>query len=784
MEIHAGLLGKYELRELLGQGGMAEVWKAFDALLQRYVAIKFLHTTLRNDPSFVARFVREAQAVASLRHPNIVHIYDFEISSTDEVNSLAYMVMDYIEGPTLAAYLRSTARAGKFLDAPALVSLFLSIGEAIDYAHRRGLLHRDIKPANILLDQSHTTRNMMGEPTLTDFGIVKMLGTEAGTFTGTSVGTPHYISPEQARGRPVSAASDLYSLGAILYETCAGRPPFQSELPLAILQQHVTMPPPPPEQFNPAISPALSAVILRSLAKDPEQRYPSALALVTALAEALQVVLPERRGQPLSAPDIRTLPISSVEVQDVPTQTLGRPSPVPVVVVNPATPFPDVFSGEEDTPPGGVGQLAHAPERALSPVQDRLPALVAPPRPARLESRSRQLLIALTAVLLVALAGTGLSVFLAIHASHLPNTGAATSPLAGRAFFTSSGDASGMHNLGLNDTFQVTLTHIPAPQAGKQYYAWLLPDLDQTEASPRALGTLVLNDGVASLRTAYIDPQHANLIGLFSRFLVTEEPVNPVPVSPSLDTATWRYYAAIPQSSPLNNCQGSINQLGVLCHLRHLLSGDPELAQVHLAGGLDFWFLNNIKELVKWTQEAVDHSAAADIRHKLVNILYILDGNSCIQQDVQQHGAPGLDNTPDDGTLPTIAAIPLLNCALTPNAPGYIVHIHNHLNALLQSPGVLSSQKVLATQIGAELNAINSWLQDVQNDARQLLALDDTQLMQANGENMRGVLNMQATSVLSGGVNPTNGALIPGAESISEQIQQLATMDVMTYQAK
>jgi len=168
MNIRPGLFGKYVLQERLGRGGMAEVWKAFDPRLQRYVAIKFLQAALRSDPTFVARFVREAQAVASLRHPNIVQIYDFEMPAQESEDVPAYMVMDYIEGPTLADYLRDTSSAHKFLSATEMVSLFLSISDAIDYAHQRGLLHRDIKPANILLDQRHTTRNPMGEPMLTE----------------------------------------------------------------------------------------------------------------------------------------------------------------------------------------------------------------------------------------------------------------------------------------------------------------------------------------------------------------------------------------------------------------------------------------------------------------------------------------------------------------------------------------------------------------------------------------------------------------------------------------
>src|SRR5258708_35016208 len=172
MNIAPGPLGKYELLTRLGEGGMAEVWKALDTRLQRHVAIKFLHGFLRDNAVFAARFVREAQAVASLHHPNIVQIYDFEAPDATNTNTPYYMVMDYIEGPTLAQYLSTTSHAQKFLSPLELVSLLLPISEAIDYAHQHGLLHRDIKPRNILLDHRHTDPNTLSNPALTAFAIL------------------------------------------------------------------------------------------------------------------------------------------------------------------------------------------------------------------------------------------------------------------------------------------------------------------------------------------------------------------------------------------------------------------------------------------------------------------------------------------------------------------------------------------------------------------------------------------------------------------------------------
>src|SRR5438552_357424 len=205
---------------------MSEVWKVFDTQLQRHVAIKILHTDLQNDPNFISRFEREAQLIASLHHPNIVQIYDFHVSRPSETDeAVAYMVMDYVEGTTLAHYLRSTSHEGKFLAPGDIVSIFMPICRAVDYAHKKGMLHRDLKPANILLDKRNP-QHKIGEPILSDFGIAKLMGSTNTTHSGWWLGTPHYISPEQAQGDQGNERSDIYALAVILYEICTGTLPF------------------------------------------------------------------------------------------------------------------------------------------------------------------------------------------------------------------------------------------------------------------------------------------------------------------------------------------------------------------------------------------------------------------------------------------------------------------------------------------------------------------------------------------------------------------------------
>src|SRR2546428_593387 len=304
MSMEPRRLGKYELRQRLARGGQGEVWKAFDLQLRRYVAVKLLHADLQSDPDFVSRFEREAQFIAGLHHPNIVQIHDFQFVDTpDSYTSTAYMVMEYIEGPTLANYIRNTSRKEQFPPASDIVSIFTSVSLALDYAHQKGMIHRDIKPANIMLDKRNPHGKPMGEPILMDFGIAKLQG---GADTTKVLGTPLYVSPEQAQGKPGDRRSDLYSLGIILYEITTGVTPFRGDSLMAILMQHYQDMPTPPALINPNIPAELSAVILKSIAKDPDARFPTASAMTIALADALKVPVPSELWRSSVTPAVAT----------------------------------------------------------------------------------------------------------------------------------------------------------------------------------------------------------------------------------------------------------------------------------------------------------------------------------------------------------------------------------------------------------------------------------------------------------------------------------------------
>jgi serine/threonine protein kinase len=269
------LVGRYRIDEILGQGGMSAVYKAYDPNLKRVVAVKMIHSHLADDPKFVARFEEEAAAVAQLRHPNIVQVFDF---NHDE--DLYFMVQEFVAGETLQERLRRLNRAGRRMSMAEAVQITRNICDAAGYAHQRGMVHRDIKPANIMLDVN-------GQAILMDFGIVKIVGSDRHTATGAVVGTALYLPPEMVRGLTPDARSDMYSLGVTLFEMVNGHPPFEADSAMTLMLMHLNDPLPDMRQLRPEVPDELIAVIERSLAKEREQRYPSMAAMAAALQSAL-----------------------------------------------------------------------------------------------------------------------------------------------------------------------------------------------------------------------------------------------------------------------------------------------------------------------------------------------------------------------------------------------------------------------------------------------------------------------------------------------------------------
>ncbi|MFQ5932858.1 MAG: serine/threonine protein kinase, partial [Nitrospiraceae bacterium] len=265
-------LGRYRVISPIGEGGMATVYKAYQPGMDRHVALKILPQQYARDAEFTGRFEQEAKVIAKLQHPHVLPVHDY-----GEADSYTYIVMPLVETGTLGDLLRSKTP----LSLPRIRIIVTQVGDALDYAHSQGLIHRDVKPSNILIDNR-------GNCLLTDFGIAKMVeGTKHFTQTGGIVGTPHYMSPEQGSGGGMTHRSDVYSLGVVLYEMATGRVPFDAETPMAVVIKHMTDPLPPPSRVNPGVSPALESVILKAMAKPPDDRFESASAMVRALRLAI-----------------------------------------------------------------------------------------------------------------------------------------------------------------------------------------------------------------------------------------------------------------------------------------------------------------------------------------------------------------------------------------------------------------------------------------------------------------------------------------------------------------
>ncbi|MBN1681604.1 MAG: serine/threonine protein kinase [Anaerolineae bacterium] len=301
-------VGPYRIIEQIGQGGMATVFKAYHANLDRFVAFKVLHPAFKEDPNFVQRFNREAQIVAKLEHPSIVPVYDYA-----DLNGQPYLVMKFIEGETLKARLKREP-----LSLTETFQILEVVADALTYAHEQGILHRDIKPSNIMLDNN-------GTPYITDFGLARIAQVGETTMSqDMMLGTPQYISPEQAKGlHDLGPGTDIYSLGVVLYEVVVGRVPFSADTPYAIIHDHIYKPLPMPSQVNPEVPPEVERVLLKALAKEPQDRYETAIDMVAAFRQSVEAA----GVTELSAARYR--PSNAYVSPTAPTQLPGLPGSAP-----------------------------------------------------------------------------------------------------------------------------------------------------------------------------------------------------------------------------------------------------------------------------------------------------------------------------------------------------------------------------------------------------------------------------------------------------------------------
>ncbi len=324
--------GRYELGELLGRGGMAEVRKGTDSRLGRIVAVKRLRTDLASDATFQARFRREAQSSASLNHPAIVAVYDTGEEPAEDGSGVAqpYIVMEYVAGRTL----RDILREGRKILPERALEITSGVLSALDYSHRAGIIHRDIKPGNVMLTPT-------GDVKVMDFGIARAISDAANSMTQTAavVGTAQYLSPEQARGETVDSRSDVYSAGCLVYELLTGRPPFVGDSPVAVAYQHVREQADPPSEHDTDLPPAIDAIVMKALAKRLEDRYQSAGAMRTDIERYLA-------GRPVEA----AVPVPVAAVADAQPTAVVAPVATP-----PSRPEPAVLPSVDDDPPPRTG---------------------------------------------------------------------------------------------------------------------------------------------------------------------------------------------------------------------------------------------------------------------------------------------------------------------------------------------------------------------------------------------------------------------------------------------
>lgn len=376
--VNRTLNNRYTIQTMLGQGGMSAVYKANDPNLKRVVAIKLIHSHLATDPTFVTRFEEEATAVARLRHPNIVQVFDF---NTD--GGVYYMVLEFIPGETLQEHLKRLNKAGKKMPIEDAIKYTINICDAMGYAHKQGIIHRDIKPANIMLD-------VRGQAILMDFGIVKIIGGDSHTATGAVVGTARYMSPEVIRSEVADQRADVYSLGITLYEMVSGEPPFNSDSAMSLMMMQLNEPVPDLNNFRPNIPSSLVNIIKKSLEKDANRRYGSA----AEMAADLKRVLAEL-GEKVPESEPTKAGTETVASQEAPGATFTQQASKPLA----STPLP-VGKMETVAVSAPRSPAMQTSTSASSPLQT-------PPRPAAKNTRL---------FLLLGAGGVGLFLILAVVA--------------------------------------------------------------------------------------------------------------------------------------------------------------------------------------------------------------------------------------------------------------------------------------------------------------------------------------------------------------------------------
>lgn len=751
-------LGKYELREQLGRGNAGEVWKAYDLQLRREVALKILHTDHQADPHFFTRFTQEGQVLASLHHTNIVQIHDVALSrpQQEEHNINAYIVMEYVEGQTLTDYINATVRKGIFFTPDEIVYLFTSLGVAIDYAHQKGIIHGNIKPSNILFDRHNTAQLPIGEPMLTDFALNRLLG------DGSNVVSPYYISPEQAKGNPPGARSDIYALGVILYELCTGVQPFRDESSVAVMMQHISTLPTPPALINPNVPPALSETILRAMAKDTATRFSMASLMATAIADAYSIQnnthissatlarlraeeaeeaenlsnsqprlpilgimqpslkLPSRRSGSLPSiqPITRSQPLPlvphsqpSIAAQGPSQQTSKELPAMPIAPRSPAItrkiPVTPITFISDQQPTNIMPSTAATSSGPLSPTPIQVPqqqmVSTVPPfmMPKKRLARFANIprpLYIIVALIVLLLIILGIS----INNLFAPKSQTSITTPNGYVFFQDD-------PLGHEDVLRIEIQPIQTPAQGDSDIVWL-----QTTNNTTPLGSLTIQNGTGDLLYQG-NAHHTNLLSVIQRVIVTQEKSANLPAKPQGKTL----YIA------------TLNSVA-FTYVRNILYVTPGLPN---NSSVLYTILDAIKSMSDKSASIVDslhntHDYGLAQR-QAIRIIELLDGTKYAQQsgDLPATDAPELFTSMGLLSSPTQKGyLDLLDQQLTllqqhaGNNPALLAHVRNVRNAVADLKNWLQKARSYDVQILKATNLNNSVIMSDALQLRQLVA--------------------------------------------------------------
>ena len=753
-------IGKYELVGRLGQGGMGAVYKAFHPQLQRYVAIKFLLTGAEAEPDFIARFEQEARLVARLRHPHIVQVFDYDVA-----DGKPYMVMEYVEGDTLADRIAAYHRSGQLMPLDEVAQYFQQLCSAVDYAHRQGMLHRDIKPRNVLM-------NKQNEVILTDFGLAKIAGVSGMTSSGVLVGTPHYMSPEQAQGLPVDGRSDVYSLSVMLYTVLAGKLPFEADTPVAVIMQHISTPPPPIEAVNPGVPPSLAQVALIGMAKKPEERFQTAAAMGRAMLHALE---------PGSSPSGATHTFSLTAPQEA--ETLLTPISTPSPGSGPTGSGPTGSGPAGSGPTGPTRLVAQGTGQALSthlmqatPPTQASPghaALLTPPPggPSSLSPMpvpappSKRRVGRLTAIsIIVALLLIG-SIVLAGVLLNRGNTGGTGNPgvvTVGTVTFSDS-DANDFSHPA--DTLNGTFSKLKAPTGGTNYFAWLCPSDGSSKCS--LLGAVrVQSNGSATLKASssgksllgVADPTNATQLAAGMTFEITQEAteISSPPTTPSKIIYT-----------------GSIAS-DLLLHIRHQIVAFPR-TDSSITTAFDSGFGQDAALLAQLSQQLKANQAHPKTMQLLAEEIFNLIAGPDAQHWVSSQ--PMYANGDDQIGMNAGASIQVQqsNCTAPANS-SYLPGLVDHAHLAAESRPTDQALQKLYNKILAACNGITSWLTSIQNTAQQI-AVNPSGVSQAD----INTLADNAGNVLNGWTSESQNQHVDGARQILTFSEQMATISVTAH---